>query len=476
MTSPPRDRTGRRSTQRAFASVLVFLAVTALYWAILPHRIDALRPLPPPVPAPTGDEPYYLEMALSLLRYGSLELTRARSVDEIFFEFYPEPLLGHEAVSPRGHVSKHYPGLSVAIAPFYLVGDRVAGGAYGAGRFAVALFLGAIGGLVAANAFLLARETGAPTRWSVIVALLLALSSPLLSYSFLIFPELPAALLVIWLFRRGRLPNGAFRTLLAGAALGLLPWLHPRLLVLSASLALWWWIGAHRRGRDLLLLAATIVPLALGFVLYNLWAFGSPLPNTGDHAGFGGPEQIVTGAAGLLLDQQWGLLIYAPLYLLVAAGLVPLAARQRLALAGLLLVALPYYLVIAAYLQWWGEWGPPARYLTPIVPLAAMPLAAARPANWPQKVAVTLLALPSLVVGVLFVFWPSAMYNHPTGEGQLWLTLAALGAPNLVPFLPSFVVPSAGAILPTLWIVLAGIVAALLALGAPDVTRPRRRG
>jgi hypothetical protein len=449
--------------------LLLLFGVTGAYWAILPHRIDALRPLPTPVPAPTGDEPYYLEMALSLLRYGSLELTRARSVDRLFFEFYPEPLQGHEAASPRGHVSKHYPGLAVLIAPFYLVGDTLGGGTYGAGRMAVALALGLVGGLVALNCLLLAREAGGGERWSVAVALLLAFTSPLLSYSFLIFPELPAALLTVYAFRRARLPNGPARTVLTGIAIGLLPWLHPRFIVLALALAGWFALGWRRTRRELALLGAPVALSALGVALYNLWAFGSPLPNTGDHAGFGGPGHLLTGAAGLLLDQQWGLLLYAPLYLLPAAGLPALVVQRRRDALGLLLVTVPYVLLIAAYLQWWGEWGPPARYVTPIVPLAALPLAAARPASRWQWGIVAALALPSLVIGALFVLWPETMYNHPTGEGELWRWLAARGLPNLVPYLPSFVAPGPGdVLLLPLWIVLVGLLAALLTISGPS--------
>ncbi|MCS6800324.1 MAG: hypothetical protein RMM58_08200 [Chloroflexota bacterium] len=465
---PRRQKWSECGRRRWLLPLLLFLGVTGVFWAILPHRIDALRPLATPLPAPTGDEPYYLEMALSLLRYGSLELTRARSIDRLYSEFYPEPLLGHEANSPRGHVSKHYPGLSVLIAPFYLVGDALGRGAYGAGRFAVALALGVVGGLVAMNIFLVARETGGGTWWSAAVALLLAFSSPLLSYSFLIFPELPAALLTVYAFRRARLPNGSARTLLTGAALGLLPWLHPRFIVLALALAAWFVIGRRRTAREVALLLAPAAVSAAGIVLYHLWAFGSPLPNSGDHAGFGGPQHLLIGAAGLLLDQQWGLLIYAPIYLLVAAGLPALVVHRRRDALGLLIVTLPYFLLIAAYLQWWGEWGPPARYLTAVVPLAALPLAAARPACWWQWGIAALLALPSLTIGVLFVLWPETMYNHPTGHGHLWLRLADSGLPNLVPFLPSFVAPGAdGALLMALWIVFAGLAAALLTLSGP---------
>ncbi|MCL6648057.1 MAG: hypothetical protein K6U89_06975 [Chloroflexi bacterium] len=460
-----------RVRRLARSPLLLALVVTLGYWAILPHRLDALRPLATPVPAPTGDEPYYLEMALSLLRYGSLELTRAREIDHLAREFYPEPLLGHQAASPRGHVSKHYPGLAVVIAPFYWLGDWLSGGSYGAGRFAVTLLLGAIGGMVAAQLALLARELGASRRWALLLALVLAATSPLLSYSFLIFPELPAALLVVYAFRRGRLANTPTQTLLGGAAVAFLPWLHPRFIPLALSLAGWWLVGRRRTGREGALLLILPTLSAVGLVLYDLWAFGSPLPNTGDHAGFGGLEHLVVGAAGLLLDQQWGLLVYNPFLFFAAAGLPVLLTCRRRELVGLALVVGPYGLLIASYLQWWGEWGPPGRYLTPVLPLVVVPLAAAQPHRLAQWLLAGVLALPSLAIGVAFVLWPRTMYNHPTGVGELWEQLAHLGGPFLAPYLPSFVAPGEqGGVLLALWVVLAGVLAAVLALSTPVQT------
>jgi hypothetical protein len=63
------------------------------------------------------------------------------------------------------------------------------------------------------------------------------------------------------------------------------------------------------------------------------------------------------------------------------------------------------------------------------------------------------------------------MYNHPTGVGELWEQLARLGGPFLAPYLPSFVAPGEqGGVLLALWVVLAGVLAAVLALSAPVQT------
>ena len=69
------------------------------------------------------------------------------------------------------------------------------------------LFFGLIAALTAANVYLLARLMGVGVGAALTITAALALTNPLLSYSFLIFPELPAALLTIYPFRRLLMPS-----------------------------------------------------------------------------------------------------------------------------------------------------------------------------------------------------------------------------------------------------------------------------
>jgi hypothetical protein len=78
------------------------------------------------------------------------------------------------------------------------------------------------------------------------------------------------------------------------------------------------------------------------------------------------------------------LLIYAPFYLLAFIGFYLMfvrtpdhwqTLRRRSDLCWLGVTLLPNFLIMSSYNQWWGEWGPPARYLVPLVPLLAAPFA-----------------------------------------------------------------------------------------------------
>ena len=67
----------------------------------------------------------------------------------------------------------------------------------------------------------------------------------------------------------------------------------------------------------------------LAFVAYYLYIYGKPLPDPADHAGFNDLLGTVNGFFGLFLDEQWGLLIYAPIYLLALMTLAGFWRARR---------------------------------------------------------------------------------------------------------------------------------------------------
>ncbi len=82
---------------------------------------------------------------------------------------------------------------------------------------------------------------------------------------------------------------------------------------------------------------------------------------------------VPRGVLGLLFDQEFGLLIFTPLYVLVPIGLwhaVRSPAHRSLALAYAGTAAV-FIVVVTQVYMWWGGSSAPARVLLPIVPLAA---------------------------------------------------------------------------------------------------------
>jgi hypothetical protein len=221
-----------------------------------------------------------------------------------------------------------------------------------------------------------------------------------------------------------------------------LPWLHarfiPAVVGLVAILAFGW-----LRERSWKRRLAGLLPPALagiGLITYYVYIYGKPFPATEDHAGFNTPLEIVNAGFGLFLDEQWGLLIHAPIYILAAVGIGALWRHRRSDLVALLGVVLPYLALVAFYRVWWGEWGPAARYLAPIAPLAIAPIAC-----WASKVRtaivapiVALLGLPGLIVMSGFLASPQLMYNQPDGHNALFSAWAAERGEIWPKFIPSF--------------------------------------
>lgn len=445
MTASVRDRetsvAAPQRWQRFALPLLIGALCLALYAAFIPQILRYLSPL-------TGDEPFYVMTAISLAHDRDLdELNNYQQRD--FDSFYPpDPLpadwLGwpgfprdlppHAANGERaGLYSKHGLGVAVLILVPYAIGGRVA----------VLVLLNLVAAAVAVNMVLLARRYGHGWLVAAVLAALLAFSNPLMSYAYLIFPEIFAALAIIYAYRRSREEeNSALQWFAIGCALATLPWLHARFVpaILGLVWILWprWWAERSWSRRLAGLLPPALSAIAL--LSYYLIIYHRPFPSAEDHAGFNWPHEIVNAFFGLFLDEQWGLIIYAPLYLLAAAGLPSLWRRRRDDAVALLIVLLPYLAMIAFYRVWWGEWGPPARYLAPIAPLAVAPIAAwvraIRPAI--TAVGVGLLALPGFAMMAGFLRFPQLMYNQPDGHSALFTSWAIERGGEWPKVLPSF--------------------------------------
>ncbi len=400
---------------------------------------------------PTGDEPYYLVMAHSLIHDHDLELTNNFNSGD-YWHFYPGELYPrHESITTRpGLWSKHPPGVAVLITPGYAWLDWRG----------AALTINLLAAFLAANIYLLGRGVSGRRGVGVFTWLALSFTNPLGSYAPLIFPAIPAALFTVYAFRQirnGLVPADPRRTALAALCIGALPWLNAQLIPVAAGLFIYA-VGsvlptaqpasenARPAGRLtgwLRIWAPFLGPLVvLGIVYlsYYYFLYSSFVPNWQDHAGSSDLAGTFVGLVGSLLDQQWGLLIHAPLLLLSFSGLLVLARRDRRDLAWLAVIALPYLLLIINYKQWWGEWCPPARYLAPLIPLLALPLAKAVGALRSRPFAITFAVLSALSYGVMGAFAnkPSLMYNHPVGRSNLLLWVVEIGGPDLTKVVPTY--------------------------------------
>lgn len=332
-----------------------------------------------------GDEPHYLLAAESIVEDGDLDVLdeyAARS----YADFYPHDLHEHGKETEGRLNEPHGVGFPLLIAPAYAIG----------GVKGVELFLAAIAALAVALAYRLALRV-APDPWALGAALAVGLSPPFLAYGTAVYPELAAgaalagaALLAVRLDESSR-RGEAF---LCFALLGALPWLGtkfvPAGVVVGAVAARSLWRARRRT------LAVGAVELSLfsvaTYVAINEAVYGGPTPYAADVAGETATDASFPGGylerayrlVALFVDRNYGLLRWAPVFVLAFAGLWWLwrSRRERLAralpqvrevelAASLCAAALAAQLLVAAFAAptMFGFWFPP-RHLLACLPLA----------------------------------------------------------------------------------------------------------
>ena len=337
-----------------------------------------------------GDEPHYLLAAKSIVEDGNVDVSDEYA-SRAYADFYPHELRPHGEKTAGRLNEPHGVGFPLLIAPAYALG----------GAKAVELFLAAVAALGVALAYRLALRV-APDPWALGAAIAVGLSPPLLAYGTAVYPELSAAtalagaaLLAVRLDTRVSRPEAALCFLLLGA----LPWLGtkfvPAGLVIGAFAARSIWRARHRT-LAVLAIELSLFSVAL-FVAINEALYNGPTPyaaelpgETATDASFpGGYLERTYRLVALFIDRDYGLLRWAPVFLLAFVGLwwlwhsrreqvaraVP-GVREIEVTAGLCTAALAVQLLVAAFVAptMFGFWFPP-RHLMAGLPLA-IPLVA----------------------------------------------------------------------------------------------------
>jgi hypothetical protein len=379
----------------------------------------------------TGDEPHYLLMAQSVWREGDLDL-RDNIERRDYLEYTPGPVSPHYG-NPRRDgrpFPAHSPALSFVLAPVYALG----------GRLLCVVALAICGAALAHVASLLARRAGADA-FGERVAWVACVGPPAFFYAFHVYTELPSALLIALAFHLLWEPTaGPRRAAAGGLAVAALPWLHLKLMPAAAVLAA---IGLWRlRGRARVWLLAVLGAAGVLFLGWFQYVFGRPTP----FAIYGGmPPEFSEGsplpaAVGLFLDRSFGLLPFAPVFLLALAGLARLArlAEGRAHLALLLALLVP----VVTWRMWWGGQCPPARFLVPAMAVLATALALQVTHSRGRGLArwAGVLAASGSTLALVAIASPGALLlvNRGDRPTRLWAALSGLHWP-VERYLPSLV-------------------------------------
>jgi hypothetical protein len=389
--------------------IWVFVTSSLVYLSIAPWVAQAAWPI--------GDEPHYLLLTHSLLVDHDFDLSN-NYLNKDYRSFLPSDLREHHAfLNSRGEEhSSHGVGLSMLLVPGYALGKRVG----------AMCELGLVAALLALAIFELAAKIGGSRRGALLVWALFAFTSPVIIYSSHILTEIPAAAsllaasIAFWNFlKRGR----RFFLGAAGMLLGTLLLLNIRYWMVVGPLfaVITLYILLHREvQRRLQSLAVLIFPVLIAVALligYNIRFYESVLPNKGFSVFFARAD---VGLLGLFFDRAYGLLPFAPVYLIALCG-ARVALKRQLWLTMSLLVPSVCYILFMGFVSFWsGGWGPPGRYLligmVPWAPLAALVLSSCRPsviivalATWSYLIAIAQTSFP-------LTRWPSV---SDTSQGGL---------------------------------------------------------
>jgi hypothetical protein len=245
------------------------------------------------------------------------------------------------------------------------------------GRLALTLLAwNALAAALVAAVFVLAREASGSPGLAAAASAAFALLPPLLFYSYQLYPEVPAALVLAVALRALALPFPftAARLLGLGVLMSVLPWLHQKYLPVWLLLAAIAVLFAVDRLVTLRALAALLLPQAASlaaFLLYNFEVTGSARPDALFRAlGREGVslDHALQGAIGLLLDARYGIVPYVPVPMLALGGLVLRGTAVRLRVV--LPVAVVYYLTVSAAENWTGSISNLGRFVLPLCPVA----------------------------------------------------------------------------------------------------------
>lgn len=360
-----------RQSAIPWPALLRFLLFFGVYCACSAHVLKVYEV--------TGDEPHYLLVAHSLAYDGDFNLTnnfQARDY-EAFYSYELSPETDHQAIDFLGNgvlLSKHDMGLPLLIAPFYRV----------AGRWGVLVFQSFV---TALTMTLCGKWVYAHTHsWTISLLTCLGIGwcIPTLAFSTQIYPEVEAALLVLWglnqLDQTVHPRATGWRLVGVSTVIGLLPWLSIKyaaisIVLVASGVFLLHRSSGHNRLRSVahLITPALLLGLLWTYVRIRFYGTLSPVAQyTGLQFELAHIDQRILG---LFLDQEHGLLPYSPIYTLVPFGLAIMwRAGRRAITASIGMTFLAFFGLIAWWHCWWGGWCFPARFLATVLPILALPI------------------------------------------------------------------------------------------------------
>jgi len=335
----------------------------------------------------SGDEPYYLVIASTILNHQSLY------VEDFFLDTNPDPImtftppfyneegysLWHVTKGNDGHYyTNHGLGLSFLLLPGYYMG----------GIFGAMITMNIMYSLIGVIIFKLSYNLTSKQS-SFITTIVFCIGTILLTFSGAIYSEVPATLLLIYslyLFFFKRITF--FNSLQIGSLFGFIIFLKLSYVIFPLLLIpIMGFLMLRKKNRKNFLVLILVFSLFLSlFITYNYITLGE-VPKLGGHVGgivltyvseqnsVENFDKLTKGLANYLFGQSYGMFVFSPLILLAIFG-IPILWKQNRTLALTFILTFIVFLSIHS----WGHpyaagWTMPTRYILPLFPLMAIPLA-----------------------------------------------------------------------------------------------------
>jgi hypothetical protein len=365
----------------------------------------------------------------------------------------------------------------------FLISPLIAAG----GRLGVLIAFAAILALIACQLLLWLEEAGIQRGPAAAATGLLALSTPVWVASQQVLPDVPAMLLVViglrFLTKLGDKPWLSGLGLVATA--GLLGWIKLRFIALACGLAacggidLLWRRWGGRKAFTISLFLVCLAGVAIWLLPKDWWpraivfSWGDALAGMRDAPSLWGAS--LYALAGVFLDQNYGILIAAPVFILALAG-IPAALVRKPRASWLALAPAFFYLVVICLVRWhlwYGGQAAPGRLIVVILPTLALPLAVAlsglRQPWW--RLWVLVPAVLSIAYTWVITLVPAWRFSLPTGVNPLAASLEEALGLFLRQMLPSLMTPT---LVLGPWLI--GLAALFLLLAVPVYRHTREGG
>ncbi len=456
-----RDLSALRFRLGASSLPLVIFVTSAIVFGTVAWRLTD-TPL-----YPGGDEPHYLVITQSLLRDGDLKIENNHQREDYraYFKRSLKPDFLTRGVDGEIY-SIHPVGLPILAVPAFALG----------GYHGTVAMLVVMAAFAAVLLWQLARATTGSASAATFAWASAALTTPFLFNSFSVYPEIPAALAVM-LAIAWRPESAVSRVMFVrGVAIAALPWLSTKYAPMAAAVTIVALVRAQWNVRAMATLLSPIAVSFAGWFAFFFWIWGTVSPS----APYGSQEPMTLGylahgGPGLLFDQEYGVMVCAPILAVAIAGLAQMlrsgGVRARRALEVMFIFG-ALLTTVGAFHVWWGGSASPGRPVASGVLLLGVPIASffASADRRPSARAVchVLLAVSLAIACALAVVQDGALLHNDRDGRSAFLEWASPFWPLWSTF-PSFIAgPVAAAIGRTLaWLALGAGVAWLIAVRRP---------